>query len=452
MALIESISGVRGVVPQDLTDAVAARYARAFDQWCTTGPLLVGRDSRPSGASLSAAVIDALLSSGRDVTDCSIAPTPTIQFLAQELSAAGAVVITASHNPAEWNGLKFIASDGCFLNAAQMADVLGLVGGGRDSAKSAGQCVRLDGGIRRHVTAVVAIDFLRAPAIRDRRFRVAVDAVNGAASAALPHLLQHLGCDVVTVHCEPSGDFPRGTEPLPQNLGDLCRAVREERCAVGFATDPDGDRLAVADETGRPIGEELTLVLATQRFLEAVPGPHRIATNLSTTQLLDWVVRTHKGAVVRTPVGEIHVVEEMKRIGGRLGGEGNGGVILRDVHLGRDSLVAAAMILDLLAGATEPLSALVSRFPSFHVAKERLSLGSRSADAALEAVATAFPSASVDRRDGVKLIWPDRWVHVRKSNTEPIVRIYAEAPTEGEASSLANEAIAAAAESAAGKT
>ena len=437
--LIESISGVRGIVPVDLNNEVVSAYALAFHLFLPEGSVILGRDTRSSGLELTSTITEQLIYTGRNVLDCGICTTPTLQFVIEDTDAVGGIMVTASHNPAEWNGLKFVFKDGCFLNAQQLDELQSLMkSNGGEKPESEGAYNGFEQAVRRHVDRILNIEFINVDTIRGRQFRVAVDTVNGAASHALPFLLEKLGCEVVLVHCDPHGGFPRGTEPLPENLEDLCSSVKEHECDLGLATDPDGDRLAVVDECGEPLGEEYTLVLAVDDFLSRGELPAIIVTNLSTTLAVEEVVKQYGGSVERTAVGEINVVERMKVLEARLGGEGNGGVILKDVHLGRDSLVGAAMILNRLAKDESPLSGIYASLPQFTIVKDKVDISGLDSHELLSTISDQFPESEKNMDDGLKLIWPDRWIHVRKSNTEPIIRIYAEAPTSEEAESLVN--------------
>lgn len=435
--LIESISGVRGIFPSDLDAAVAVRYARAFLRFCPGEKIMIGRDTRPSGAELVSAITAGLESVGASVRDCGICPTPTFQFAVEDTDAHGGIMVTASHNPAEWNGLKFVGADGCFLTAREFRQLLyGLRTEGDTGKAAPGSYSRFDRAGFRHIHRILSLGWLDVERIRQRNFSVAVDAVNGAAGDILPLLLEKLGCTVVRIHCDLSGRFARHPEPLPEHLEALQETVRHRRCDVGFAVDPDGDRLAIVDESGRPLGEEYTLVFAVDEVLSGADVPPVVVTNLSTTRAVDDVSRRYGAAVHRTAVGEIHVVEAMKHHAASIGGEGNGGVILKDVHLGRDSLVAAALVLGRMARSERPVGKIFDSFPSYVMVKERVPTGESKPAEFLGAVAAAFPRATQDRGDGLKLMWSDRWVHIRPSNTEPIIRIYAESKTEEEAREL----------------
>jgi len=427
--LIQSISGIRGIYPTDLNGEVIARYVRAFHRFLPEGTVVVGRDSRPSGNNLISVITDTLITVGRGVMDCGICPTPTIQFVVDDTDSVGGIVVTASHNPEEWNGLKFIVSDGCFLNKEQFSNFLLLYEEDVELLDlEMGSYSRFDQAIRRHLKRILSLDFLNVQEIKSRQFKVAVDTVNSAASEALPLLMERLGCKVVKINCDFSGKFARGAEPLPENLHILTNAVKENGCDVGFATDPDGDRLAVMDEVGNPLGEEYTLVIALDDFLRSADSPQTVVTNLSTTLAVDNIVEKYQGVVKRSAVGEINVVELMKQENAMIGGEGNGGVILRDVHLGRDSLVAASIVLNWMVKSTEPLSAIFTDLPQYKMLKEKVSIEGIDLEKVVHHLQSIFQGATVDKSDGAKFTWENRWIHLRKSNTEPIVRIYVEGP------------------------
>ena len=438
--LIESISGIRGIFPVDLDIGLVKQYAVAFHHFCQDGPLIVGRDTRPSGARLVSSIIETLGSNGREIRDCGICPTPTVQFAVGDTDAAGGIVVTASHNPGEWNGLKFITEDGCFPNPEQFTFLTQLFkqdkkGDGRDH----GTYSRFDQAIRRHIDRILNVDWIDIEAIRKRQFKVAVDAVNGAASFALPYLLERLNCWVVKIFCDLSGQFARGPEPLPKNLSKLGATVMEQSCDAGFATDPDGDRLAVINELGNPIGEEYTLVLAVDDFLRSTQSNQTVVTNLSTTQAVDFVAEKYGADVKRSAVGESNVVDKMKSLNSSIGGEGNGGVILRDIHLGRDALVGATLALHKMSSTQLPLSAIIEEFPHYTLIKDKVPISEENSDIFFSNLSKAYHTIKQNRLDGLKLIWKDQWIHIRESNTESIIRIYAEAKTEQKARRLIDE-------------
>ena len=438
--LIESISGVRGTVPDSLNNEVVALYAGAFHQFCPKGDIVVGRDSRSSGIHFLTEIVETLMASGRTVNQCGIVPTPTLQYVVDDTDAVGGIIVTASHNPAEWNGLKFFGADGCYLNSSQVKKLMKLKSVDLpEFSYGEGKQIQINDAIDRHITRTCDVSWIDLDAIRQRKFKVAVDAINGAAAVALPELLDRLGCEVVTINCEPTGEFTRGTEPLPENLSDLSQLIQQENCHVGFATDPDADRLAVIDEKGKPVGEEYTLVLALDAFLSTIDSSETVVTNLSTTMAVDKVAERYGAQVTRSAVGEINVVEMMKKTGASIGGEGNGGVILKEVHLGRDSLVAGASILHRLAQTDSNLSEVMNKLPKFEIVKYKVFIEKIDGDTLFQKISNSFDSALIDERDGLKLTWNDRWIHVRRSNTEPIMRIYTEASSEKEAQELAEK-------------
>ncbi len=442
MALIRTVSGVRGVVGQELDAATVYRHVRAFALLQPPGPILVARDSRPQGLELQTVACQALKDARRQVQVAGLVPTPTAQFLVPHKSLAGGIVLTASHNPIEYNGLKFFGSDGCFLDQGRVeilftrADqtevpekLTSRPGRGWDLIDAAGL----------HILDVLDLSCIDTEAIIRRKFRVVVDAVNGAAYFALPALLEALGCQVVRLNCTPDGTFPRGAEPLAENLVGLCTVVREQGAHIGLATDPDADRLALVDEKGVPLGEELTQVLAVDGYLRRTGGRKPVTTNLSSSMLVDHVARKYGLEVQRSAVGEINVVNMMRAVGGEIGGEGNGGVILAESHLGRDSLVGAALVLDRLAQQTLPLSAIKAGWPNMEMVKQKIPLGDEDSEAILTQLATGFTEAEHNTVDGLRLGWADRWIHVRRSNTEPVIRIIAEGPTADDARALVEQ-------------
>ena len=435
-----SVSGIRGRVGFGLTPEVAARYAAAFGAWAIgrggSRAVVLGRDSRVTGPLFHAVTKAALQSVGADVIDIGLTTTPTLQLAVEHHHAAGGLGITASHNPIEWNALKFIGPDGLFLSAAQGAEMRALVAEGVPYATwdRLGAVHEDTAAIDRHLDQVLALPFLDVPGIRARRFRVAFDACRGAGGAVIPRLLERLGCEVHGIELEPDGRFPRPPEPVADHLGDLEALVRRTGAAIGFATDPDVDRLALVADDGRAIGEDYTLALATLLVLRHRPGP--VVTNLSTSRIVDDMAAVHGGRVHRAPVGEVNVALAMRAAGAVIGGEGNGGVILPELHLGRDAPLGVALLLQLLHEEGTPLSAIVARFPRYAILKDKLDRPAGPLDAVYAALTAAFPDAEADTQDGLRLGWADRWIHVRPSGTEPIVRVIAEAPTAAEARAL----------------
>ena len=439
--LIESLSGVRGH-ENELTDLFIRAYAVAFAELCKTDKVLVGRDTRQNGVRIKAVLIDALKDAGKNVIDLGICPTPTVQFAVEDHEAAGGVVVTASHNPLPWNGLKFIGSDGIFLDADEMARLKSRRVEIQEKIENVeplyGSVAEYSMAVDDHIGSVLALPYLDEDLIRKTGFIVVVDAVNGAAYRAVPELLKRLGCSVIKLNCHEDKPFPRNPEPLPENLVELNEAVTENRADLGLAIDPDGDRLAIVSDLGRPISEEYTLVLAEMLVLSKFPNlDQKVVTNLSTTMAVDDIADKYGASVIRTPIGEINVAKKMRDIDAAIGGEGNGGVLLPEAHLGRDSLVGTALILQLLAEEQRPLSELLREIPHYEMIKLKVSRGDLELKDVIDDLKKLAIPENFDLQDGIKFIWKDRWVHLRPSNTEPIIRIYAEAATKEEAQSAA---------------
>ena len=438
--LMVSVSGIRGRVGEGLTPEVVIRYAGAFGAWATgrgkSRAIVVGRDSRVSGPMFHRIVLGALESVGCRVIDIDLTTTPTCQLAVEHHHAAGGLMISASHNPIEWNALKFIGPSGLFLEAAEGVEMRSLVDRGIPNVTwdKLGTIERDDEAIERHLARVLSIPFLDVEGIRKRRFHVALDCVRGAGATIMPSLLERLGCVTTAVNLDPDGRFPRPPEPVAENLGELERLVLGAGAAVGFAVDPDVDRLALVSEGGKAIGEDYTLALAARLVLKHRKG--KVVTNLSTSRILEDVAAEAGTEVIRAPVGEVNVAVKMRETGAPIGGEGNGGVILSEVHLGRDAPVGAALLLQLLHEEGRPLSKIVGSLPRYVIVKDKLDRPNASLSTVYEAMRAAFPDAAVDTQDGLRLSWPDRWVHVRPSGTEPIVRVIAEAPTAVEAKEL----------------
>ncbi len=437
--LMISVSGIRGRVGFGLTPEVFARYAAAFGAWALAkGPsraVVLGRDSRVSGPLFHQVARAALESVGADVIDLGITTTPTLQMAVEHHHAAGGLCITASHNPIEWNALKFVGADGLFLSAADGTAMRALIDDIPYATWDQLGETRFDAdAVTRHIDAVLALPMIDVEAIRARKFRVAYDACRGAGAIIIPRLLEVLGCEVHAIELETDGRFPRPPEPVAENLGPLCALVVQTGADIGFATDPDVDRLALVDERGVAIGEDYTLALAAPVVLRHRHGP--VVTNLSTSLVVDDQVAALGVTVIRAPVGEVNVATAMRSAGAVVGGEGNGGVILPELHLGRDAPLGVALLLQMLVDAGEPLSAVVDRFPRYAIIKDKLDRPPVPLDAVYDALRAAFPDAAADTQDGMRLGWPDRWVHVRPSGTEPIVRVIAEAPTREAAQAL----------------
>jgi phosphomannomutase len=438
--LMVSVSGVRGKVGEGLTPEVVCQFAAAFGAFSlarsASRTIVVGRDSRVSGPMFFRAACAALQSVGADILDIGMAPTPTVQLTVEHHHAAGGLALTASHNPVEWNALKFIGPSGLFLDAAEGTAMRAWLDKPvpRATWDTLGTMASDASAIARHISAILDLPFVDVQGIRSHRFPVALDTCHGAGSSILPELLSLLGCRVHTINGEPHGRFHRPPEPVAENLRELESAVRETRSVIGMATDPDVDRLALVDETGRAIGEDWTLALATRVVLRQQAGP--VVTNLSTSRVIDDVAAAYNCQVLRAPVGEVNVAVKMREAGAVVGGEGNGGVILPALHLGRDAPVAAALVLQLLHETNGTLSAIVSAYPTYRIVKDKLDRPKAGLERVYQAIRESLQGAEADTQDGLRLAWPDRWVHVRPSGTEPIVRVIAEAPSEREAREL----------------
>ena len=439
--IIRSISGVRGLIDSHLTTKVIECYARAFHSHLKPGLIFIGRDSRPSGEDLLDSFANELVRLGRDVIICGIVPTPTVQFMVERSEAAGGIIITASHNPIEWNGIKFVRSDGTFFHPNDCDHLFELFDKDKalNDVKSPGMVFPDQNSILKHAINTIELSCIDFKAIKKRQFKVVIDAVNGAGSAALPLLLEYLGCEVIKLYCEGNGEFKRGTEPLPENLIDLGKLVLDNNADVGFAVDPDADRLAVVDETGKPIGEEYTLVVAAEGYINNRKKEEIFVTNLSSSMALDKLAEKHSCSVERSAVGEINVVQKMLALNSELGGEGNGGVILKESHLGRDSLVGVAMVLNRMSQEKTKISKIHSSLPQFHIMKDKIILDGVDKNIVEKKVKSIFSDAQINSNDGLKLIWNDCWIHIRTSNTEPIMRIYAEAPSKKVAEKLVEQ-------------
>ena len=429
--LIRSASGLRGIAEDHFTPELIDKYISAFITTQNIKSCVVGRDGRPSGKQISQWVIDSFHKNGINVENCGLATTPTMQVMTEKEHFDGGIVITASHNPSEYNGLKFLQTDGTFLSPEQCEELFKAVDHNVsiDPPNSLGVVSDYSTANEEHIDKVLAAKCIDTDNIRKNNFKVVIDAVNGAGSFILPMLCERLDCEVITMNCSGDGDFSRIPEPLAENLDALEQKVLEVGADIGFATDPDGDRLSIVSNKGKAIGEEYTLVLAVKNYLNFQES--MVVTNLSTSMMLDNI--TNK--TIRTRIGEAHVVQKMNELNISIGGEGNGGVILKEVHLGRDSLVAVSMILSLLSISGKSISDEICSIPKYLMVKDKIRLNSKIDFDSLESI---FDCDEINRLDGIKFSWSDKWIHIRKSNTEPIIRIFAEAPTKDEVDELVN--------------
>lgn len=454
--LIVSASGIRGVVGETLDPEVAARYGGAYgcrirERWREgegEGPrprVLLGRDSRVTGATLADAVASGLRAAGCAVVDVGVVATPTVLLAVQDDDrAAAGVVVTASHNPAPWNGLKLAAADGEFVRVEEGRAVQRIYESGPRWAEwdATGERNSAGGAVDHHVERILALDVLEPGRIAEAGFRVALDAVRGAGGGVMSLLLERLGCTVEGLDMQPDGRFPRNPEPRSENLAGLGRRVRETDADLGLAVDPDGDRLALVDGSGEPLGEDLTLAVAASYVMDRNPGP--LVTNLSSSRVITDVAEAAGQAAYRAPVGEASVAERMREVDAVVGGEGNGGVMLPALHLTRDAPLAAALVLGCLTHRGEDLGTVAAGLPRYHISKRRAPRPEGDLEGVYGALRERAPGRpGADRQDGLRLDWPEeaKWVHVRPSGTEPILRVIAEAPEESGAEELAEWAL-----------
>jgi phosphomannomutase len=439
MTLIKSISGIRGTLGgapgECLSPIDVVRFSSAFGTWLKkqqmSGPyrVMVGRDARPSGAMINSLVCSSLAGLGIDVTELGLASTPTVEIAVIMGKASGGIIISASHNPAEWNALKLLNSNGEFISASDGKEILHIAEEGTFSFVGVSSLGHIADGAdfnKKHIDRILGLDLVDIKAIRRARLTVAVDAVNSVGGTILPALLRQLGVrKVIELYCEPNGLFPHNPEPLPEHLFALSDVVVQQKAHAGFAVDPDVDRLAIVCEDGSMFGEEYTLVAVADYVLEHKKG--NTVSNLSSTRALMDVTLRHGGQYFASAVGEVNVVEAMKEHQAVIGGEGNGGVIYPPLHYGRDALVGIALFLSQLARLKMSTSELRRKYPSYSIAKTKMDLPhDLDMDQLLEKLAREFASYPCNKTDGLRIDFPGEWVHIRKSNTEPILRIYAE--------------------------
>lgn len=453
MTLIKSISGIRGTIGgepgENLTPADIVRFTAAYVTFLKKQPdlknprIVVGRDARISGEMVHRIITGTLMAMGCDVTDIGMATTPTTEIAVTREKADGGIIITASHNPQQWNALKLLNSQGEFLNAAEGARILALAESGDYAFSPVDELGKITQKqfLHEHIQSVLSLELVDVEAIKAANFRVAVDCVNSVGGIAIPELLYALGVkEIFKLHCAPHGHFSHNPEPLPQHLTELSSLTRSSKATVGFAVDPDVDRLAIYCEDGEPFGEEYTLVAVADYILQHTPG--NTVSNLSSSRALRDVTLARGGSYYAAAVGEVNVVEKMKEVKAVIGGEGNGGVIYPASHYGRDALVAIALFLTYLARTGKRPSALRKEYPAYYMAKQKVELTPEiDTDAILQQMKERFSDQQVTDIDGVKIDFPDKWVHLRKSNTEPIIRIYSEAATLEAAEKIGKEII-----------
>lgn len=431
MKLIKSVSGIRGIFNKTLflEDIIAHTYSFSKLQ-SSKHPLLIARDSRISGKEITDSIINFLINNNRDIIDCGIIPTPTAQFIVDKFKISGAIVVTASHNPMEWNGMKFIDSDGTFLSPEKNRELFTLAGSyDSKSNNDLNKCniSKFNEAIDTHINNVCNLSFINLKKIKNKNFKVILDTINGATCVGFKKLLEKLNCEIIHINKEPNGIFKRNPEPKTENLKDVAKTVLEHSADLGFVTDPDGDRLAMIDNKGEIIIEENTLVLCIKEFLSQTKSKKPIVVNLSTTAAIEEIAKEYGVNVIRSAVGEINVVDQMKKNMSDIGGEGNGGVILKESHLGRDAFVASVIILNHLANKDLTMNRANSTIPKFFMLKEKVELNDKfDSNLISDKVKSEFPSYNFNEIDGIKIINQTSWAHIRKSNTEPIIRVYIE--------------------------
>lgn len=454
MTLIKSISGIRGTiggkVEDNLTPIDAVKFAAAYGTWLKQQRqkdnyrVVVGRDARISGQMIQNLVMQTLVGMGIHVIDLGLSTTPTVEVAVPMEHADGGIILTASHNPKQWNALKLLNHKGEFLNGAEGKKILDIAESNDMSfaeVDDLGKITKNEAYIDLHIDEVLELPLVNKKAIADANFKVVVDGVNSTGGIAIPLLLERLGVHPVKLYCDPTGHFPHNPEPLKEHLGDLADAVVKERADFGIVVDPDVDRLAFMDEKGEMFGEEYTLVACADYVLSKNPG--NTVSNMSSTRALRDVTEKHGGMYEASAVGEVNVVELMKKNNVVIGGEGNGGIIYPELHYGRDALVGVALFLSLLAEKKMTVSELRATYPNYYMSKKKIQLTpGLDVDGILKTMETNYSHEKLTTIDGVKIDFADSWVHLRKSNTEPIIRIYTEAPTQESADTLADRFIA----------
>jgi phosphomannomutase len=439
--LMVSVAGIRGIVGDSLTPDIILRYVSSLSRLLGEGKVVVGRDSRLSGKAISDLACSVLNLCGRDVVDIGIATTPTVAMAIKLYEAAGGIAITASHNPAEWNALKFMNGETLFLNENEGEKLHYILTENRFIYKpfdmTGSTVTDTEESKKFHIQKILDIPYINKSEIRRKNFKVALDCVNGAGGVILPMFLQDLGCSVTKVNCEPTGIFAHGAEPLPENLGEICGVIKNGNFDIGMVVDPDSDRLALISESGVPLGEEYTLAMVVDLILSKAKSD--IAVNVSTSRATEDVASKYGARTYRTKVGEINVSTLMLEKGLLIGGEGNGGIILPEVHPGRDALVGAALVLQYLAEKDKFVSDIFADLPQYHIVKDKISVEGINFEEKAKRIIQSAPEKDVDLTDGIKVNGEDFWVQLRKSNTEPIVRIFAEAKTKVMASDLVNK-------------
>lgn len=445
--LMVSISGIRGIVGDGLDPQVLVKFTTAYADFIknskkniSKGKIVIGRDARISGEMVKSIVNGTLVAKGLDVIDIGICPTPTVQYTVKNLNADGGIAISASHNPNEWNALKLLNNTGQFMTPEENYELLKILNNSEISYllwNELGKITYDKEALKKHKEDVLNLKYVDREAIRKRRFKVLADCVNGAGVYIIPELLKDFGCEVIEMNCEKSGIFPRLPEPLPENLTETMRAVKDTKADLGVVVDPDVDRLVLITEKGEPFGEENTITQAVKFILSKEHGSAVV--NLSTTRAVDDVAAKLNCEVFRSSVGEANVVKKMKEVNAIIGGEGSGGVIYPSLHYGRDALVGIAITLQHLLESGGTLSQLKKSLPAYFIAKKKIEIGKVNPDEVVKSIIKKYENEKINTEDGLRIDFPDHWVHFRKSNTEPIIRIIAEAESENKANLYSNK-------------
>lgn len=438
--LMVSVSGIRGVIGDGLEPQTLIKYASAYADFIGKDKVVIGRDARISGDMVQSIVTGTLLSKGIDVIEIGICPTPTVQYTVKNLKADGGIAISASHNPNQWNALKLLNNTGQFMTPEQNKEMLALLDKSEkvySTWDKIGTITNYSEGIRKHMNDVLNLEYIEKEKIKDRKFKVLVDCVNGAGVYCIPYLLREFGCEVVEMNCEKTGIFPRLPEPLPENLVETMNRIKETNCDLGIVVDPDVDRLVIITDKGEPFSEENTITSCVKFVLSKKKG--NVVVNLSTTRAVDDVAKEFGCNVFRSPVGEANVVLKMKEVDAVIGGEGSGGVIYPALHYGRDALVGIALTLQHLLEFGGSISELKNSLPSYFIAKKKIELGKNKPDEIVSSLKDKFKNEKINTDDGLRIDFEDHWVHFRKSNTEPIIRSIVEAKDKTKAEELSEK-------------
>lgn len=453
MSLIKSISGIRGTIGgkinDNLTPVDTVKFAAAYGTWLKSNAdkdkckVIIGRDARISGQMVSQLVSSTLQGLGIDVIDLGLSTTPTVEVMVTYLNADGGIILTASHNPKQWNALKLLNAKGEFVSGNDGAEILGIAESDDFNfaeVDDLGNYENFEDAIKIHIEKVLELPLVNAKAIAEKKFKVVIDAVNSTGGISIPPLLDKLGVEYVKMYCDTTGHFPHNPEPLKEHLTDISKKVVEEKADFGIVVDPDVDRLAIVSEDGEMFGEEYTLVAIADYVLAKTPSA--TVSNLSSSRALRDITQKHGQIYAASAVGEVNVVEKMKENGAKIGGEGNGGIIYPELHYGRDSLVGIALFLSHLAEQTKSVKELRDSYPGYFMGKKKIELTPEiDVDSLLKKIEEKYSSEEISTVDGVKIDFADEWVHLRKSNTEPIIRIYTESTSQEKADALGDKFI-----------